>query len=57
MKECKIETTEKYWDCECAQNYIHLKSKAECLICGARHDEQPDSRVNEVENMLNNRQG
>ncbi len=57
MKECKIETTEKYWDCECIQNYIHLKSKTECLICGARHDEQPDSRVNEVENMLNNRQG
>lgn len=43
-----VETTEEYWDCECATNFIHPKTVAECLRCGAQRDDQPDSRVSEV---------
>ena len=43
-----VHTTEKYWDCECRKNYIHLKSHAKCDACGAFAEDQPDSRINEV---------
>ena len=42
------ETTERYWDCECKENYIHPKTQTECSVCGAVVEEQPDSRTNEV---------
>ena len=43
-------TTDDYWDCECEYNYIHKKSDTlHCPKCNSREDEQPDSRVNEVE--------
>jgi len=48
-------TNPDYWDCECEDNYIRPKqktgadqSKFECPDCGAREDEQPDSRADEV---------
>jgi len=45
----EIETTPDYWDCECADNYIHRKTDTlECLICQSSQEEQPDSRTNEV---------
>jgi len=44
----EIKMTEKYWDCECEENYIHPKTQPKCNICGAVADEQPDSRVDEV---------
>lgn len=38
-----------YWDCECPKgDYIHPKSVKSCSKCGAEQDEQPDSRVNEI---------
>lgn len=43
-----VKTTEKYWDCECKDNFIHPKTQNKCNICGAVAEEQPDSRVNEV---------
>lgn len=43
-----VKTTEKYWDCECKNNFIHPKVQAKCNICGALAEEQPDSRENEV---------
>ena len=43
-----VETTDLYWDCECEKNYIHPKAHIHCLLCGARVEDQPDSRVNEV---------
>jgi len=43
-----IETTEKYWDCECEVNYIHPRSQKACFKCCAIAAEQPDSRVDEV---------
>ena len=48
IKINEIETTEKYWDCECENNFIHSKTQTQCNICGATAEEQPDSRVNEV---------
>lgn len=43
-----IETTEEFWDCECEENFMHSKKIPDCLICGARQEDQPDSRVSEV---------
>jgi hypothetical protein len=43
-----ILTTDKYWDCECLNNYIHPKSQKTCFKCCTSSDEQPDSRVSEV---------
>ena len=43
-------TTDDYWDCECEDNYINKKSDTlHCPKCNSREDEQPDSRVSEVE--------
>lgn len=44
----EIVLTPKYWDCECAENYIHPRSVSSCAICKSRRSEQPQSRVNEV---------
>lgn len=47
-KIIEIKATEKYWDCECDNNFIHPKIQIKCNICGAIAEEQPDSRINEV---------
>jgi len=40
---------ENFWDCECEKDFIHRKStQPMCNICGTSHEDQPDSRVNEV---------
>ena len=48
--EKMIITNDNYWDCECKNNYIHLKKdRLVCPICKAEEDDgQPDSRVNEL---------
>ena len=43
-----IELTDKYWDCECEKDYIHLRLQESCPICKAESEDQPDSRVPEV---------
>lgn len=43
-----MELTDKYWDCECEKNYIHLRSQEFCPLCKAESEDQPDSRVPEV---------
>lgn len=44
-----VETNDDYWDCECVENYIHLKSDTlYCSFCNAKEEDQPDSRVNEI---------
>lgn len=48
QKTNEVKTTEKYWDCECKDNFIHPKTQIQCNICGVVAEEQPDSRVNEV---------
>ena len=46
-------TTDDYWDCECEDNYINKKSEKEyCGWCDANMEDQPDSRVNEVNSLL-----
>lgn len=41
---------ERYFDCECEINYIHLKSKTPvCPNCHTHHLDGPDSRTNEIE--------
>lgn len=41
-------TTPLFWDCECESDYIHPASQDECLLCGARREDQPNARVDEV---------
>ena len=48
IKINEIETTERYWDCECKDDFIHPKTQTCCNICGAIAEEHPDSRINEV---------
>lgn len=49
-------TTPLFWDCECKNNYIHLKSKVKrCGRCGSYFATSPDSRVIEVAAMLSRR--
>ena len=45
-------TTSEYWDCECPENYIHPASHTRCNICKAHKEDCPDSRVDEVNKML-----
>ena len=48
-----VRLTPFYWDCECEVAYIHKHSQAHrCSICRAVADDQPDSRVDEVEAWL-----
>jgi len=48
-----IETTvDRYWDCECEQNYIHPKTIKQCWICGAKSSQQPDSIAEEVKKYI-----
>lgn len=43
------DTVASHFDCECPNNYIHLKSREEqCSVCGTHHTEQPDSCLNEM---------
>jgi hypothetical protein len=46
-----METTSKYWDCECEDNYIHKSSSTNdeyCSKCNASREDMPDSIVSEV---------
>ena len=44
-----VKTDPKYWDCECEDNYIHLKlDNLSCSVCGMTEDECSDSRPNEI---------
>lgn len=38
-----------FWDCECLMNYIHPNIVSKCPICGAKKEDSPNSRANEVE--------
>ena len=44
-----VKTDPKYWDCECKDNYIHLKANTlSCSVCRMTEDECSDSRPNEI---------
>ena len=45
----EVITDERYWDCECDENYIHKKSiELDWNVCGYEADDSPDSRPNEI---------
>ena len=48
-KDKTPELSTEYWDCECDSFYIHPNSVDECLACGAKREEMPDSHQCEVD--------
>lgn len=43
------ETDDRYWDCACDTEYIHIKEDTlECNKCGSTESECPDSMVSEL---------
>lgn len=44
----RIEFDERFWDCECKENYIQPFAIAQCRKCGAWSADQPSSRRDEV---------
>lgn len=50
-----VSTTDKYWDCECDEDYIHAKSDTlMCVKCGAVAWESSDSMKSEVRRLFPN---
>ena len=43
-----LATTCLFWDCECAEDYIHPASENQCPVCESKREDQPPSRVEEV---------
>jgi len=50
-------TTLDYWDCNCETDYIRPATQKVCFKCGVAAGEQPDARINEVEEMLAKQRG
>jgi hypothetical protein len=48
-------TIEDYWDCECRKEYIHPKYQTTCTRCGEHQNDMPDSRLEEVIRLLENK--
>ena len=46
--------TNRFWDCNCAENYIHSKDDSDfsCNKCGCEESDCSDSRLNEVIDMV-----
>lgn len=44
--------TDRFWDCECVDNYIRSDKEHQCSRCGATQDEQPYSLVEEVAPLI-----
>lgn len=53
MQKPNTYTDDRFWDCECLRNFIHLKDKilssSFCKNCGAMQNDMPDSITDEVE--------
>lgn len=43
-----IQTTPAYWECACAQHYLHARDVEVCPACGRLRTESPDARVDDV---------
>lgn len=49
-----IELVNEFWECECDENYIHLKeNELVCPICEGIENENPDARIEDVIRFLN----
>ena len=52
-----IKTNDQYWDCECLEDYIHLKKETRiCVTCHQTENDAPDSMESEVVTYLRNQQ-
>ncbi len=45
-------TTDDFWDCECECGFIHSTLLDKCHVCGVLQEEAPESRVEEIETLL-----
>lgn len=45
-------TTPLFWDCECSSRYLHPITENHCDNCDALRENQPDSRLGEVLNHI-----
>lgn len=44
-----VVTNDKFWDCECEENFIHSKEKGNyCTKCETYSEDQPDSIQTEI---------
>ena len=41
-------TTPLFWSCNCMEDYVHAVAELECLRCGVKRENAPDSRVSDV---------
>jgi hypothetical protein len=39
---------ERFWDCDCDDNYIHSILEDHCEVCGALLEDCPPSRLSEI---------
>lgn len=47
-----VQTTTRFWDCDCGTDYIHKADEPFCLRCGACTEASPDASLEEVVEML-----
>lgn len=48
-------TDDQYWDCECPEDYIHLKKEIRiCVTCHQTENDSPDSMKSEIVTYLSN---
>lgn len=45
-------TTEEFWNCECPIYFHHHKTISKCLNCNTMKEEQPDSILKEIINLI-----
>ena len=41
-------TTRLFWECECSQNYFHLRDALRCPTCGEWNVDCADARIHEL---------
>lgn len=46
------ELAAEYWDCECAECYVHRNAVSFCPVCNTSQETQPNARVAEVSTIL-----
>lgn len=52
MSKDDIILNDNYWDCECKYNFIRNSEEHRCKICLALQDDQPSSRQNEIDKLI-----
>ena len=47
-----ITTTTKFWNCNCEHDFFRHECETYCYVCDAEREDNPDSRVDEIEQYL-----